>query len=72
MKIISLWISVILFSYGSLALVSYLENGYQEELLSAEVLQEAISQAKAEDALAKHELHLLSADAKRMMESKAK
>lgn len=60
------------FSFGILTLTSYLENGYEEEQLSAEVLQEAVLQTKAEDALAKRELHLLSADAERMMKFQAK
>jgi hypothetical protein len=76
MKIITLWVPVILLSIGNLALISYLENGYQEELLSEEVLQEAVLQAKAEDALAKSKLdrslHLLSAEAEHMTEFKSK
>ena len=67
MKIMSVWLTTILLSYASLALFSYVEDGYQEELLSAEVLQEAVLQAKAESALATRELqpnlHLLPADA---------
>jgi hypothetical protein len=76
MKTITLWVKVTLLSIGSLMLISYLENGYQEELLSEEVLQEAVLQAKAEDALAKSKrnrgLHLLSAEAEHMTEFKPK
>lgn len=70
MKIISLWISVPLWSFGLLALISYLENGYQESAASG------CFTSQVEDALEKRflhrNLHLLSADAERMMEANAK
>lgn len=72
MKKITLWTFVIFISHISLALISFLENGYQEELLNEEVLKEAVLQAKVEDVLVKRELHRLTAEAELFTKIKVK